>query len=161
MEEPHFEENSLNLEGSEQATEKIKPALPAEPYKGIKPFRYADQRIFSVRDWEKNQLLNLVLLYRGSLLYGQSGIGKSSLINAGLVPLLEESKLNAEIIRIYPNREQTFCIYKIEKTDNGLAYFPSLFDAFSKTTENKSGISISFENFKKHLLLQTYENAKG
>ncbi|MDB5087301.1 MAG: hypothetical protein JWR09_1295, partial [Mucilaginibacter sp.] len=142
-------------------SETSKSSLPNEPYKGIKPFHYADREIFSVRDWEKEQLLNLILLYRGSLLYGQSGIGKSSLIQAGLVPLLEENNFNAEIIRIYPNKKETFCVYKIEKSSDGASYFPSLFDDFSKKTETRASISLSFNEFKQHLLSQTYENAKG
>ena len=135
--------------------EEIKVILPAEPYRGIKPFRYADRNIFSGREWESDRLLNLILLYRGSLLYGESGIGKSSVVNAGLIPLMEENNLQPEIIRIYPNRKQPFRIYKIENSDNDKTYFPSLFDGFS-TGNDQPIIFVSLDNFKKQLLLQTY-----
>ena len=68
---------------------KINPGelpLPKKPYRGILAFRLLDWRIFLERDAETDRLANLVSLYRGVLLYGQSGAGKSSLVNAGLIP---------------------------------------------------------------------------
>ena len=51
--------------------------LPKEPYRGILPFRLLDWRIFLERDEEAEHLGNLVSMYSGVLLYGQSGAGKS------------------------------------------------------------------------------------
>jgi len=63
-------------------------AVPAAPYRGIRPFRYVDHAIFFARDEETRQLESLVAVYRGVMLYGDSGAGKSSLVNAGLLPRL-------------------------------------------------------------------------
>jgi len=127
--------------------------LPDEPYRGIKPFRYADRFIFSARDWEKDQLLNIILLYRGSLLYGQSGIGKSSLVNAGLVPLLLQNNLQAEVIRVYPNREETFRISRIENTDS--TYFPSIFEGTVGACPDLDRTVISLQDFKRQLFAES------
>jgi len=127
--------------------------LPDEPYRGIKPFRYTDRFIFSARNWEKDQLLNIILLYRGSLLYGQSGIGKSSLVNAGLVPLLLQNNLQAEIIRVYPNREETFRISRIENTDS--TYFPSIFEGTLGACPDLDRTVISLEDFKRQLFAES------
>jgi len=116
--------------------------LPVLPYKGIKAFRYADRNIFSERDEEKDQLYDLINVYKGCLLYGQSGTGKSSLVAAGLVPLLE-TYYQPEIIRVSPSRNGTFIINKIlifEKT-----YKRSFFDNGKNETESK--ISVSFNEF--------------
>jgi WD40 repeat protein len=133
-----------------------KRTLPSEPYRGIKPFRYADREIFAAREWEKEQLLHLVSLYRGSLVFGQSGIGKSSLINAGLIPVLEEYNFHAEIIRVSPSRKGTFIIYKIIQSDEDKTYFPSLFDAWDA---GKDQITVSFEDFKEKILAQKYDTS--
>jgi putative ribosome biogenesis GTPase RsgA len=61
-------------------------AVPELPYRGIHPYRYVDHRIFFAREEETRDLLRLAVVYRGVMLYGDSGAGKSSLINAGLIP---------------------------------------------------------------------------
>ena len=61
-------------------------------YKGTAPFQDSqiDRRTFFGRDRETRSLLNLVLAERLVVVFGKSGSGKSSLINAGLAdPLLE------------------------------------------------------------------------
>ena len=61
-------------------------------YKGTAPFQHndIDRKTFFGRDREVRSLLSLVLAERLVVLFGKSGMGKSSLINAGLVePLLE------------------------------------------------------------------------
>jgi tetratricopeptide (TPR) repeat protein len=60
------------------------------PYVGPRPFERQDRDLFFGRDGEASELLSLVIAHRMLLLYAQSGAGKTSLINAGLIPLLEE-----------------------------------------------------------------------
>jgi|GEM_PF-951847 len=62
------------------------PALPAHPYKGLQPYTEADVAIFAGRGQETMQLTNRVLANRLTILYGESGVGKSSLLRAGLSP---------------------------------------------------------------------------
>ena len=62
--------------------------LPPEPYVGPRPFRKEEQAIFFGRDGEIRELSSLVVAHRTLLLYARSGAGKTSLINAGLVPRL-------------------------------------------------------------------------
>ena len=50
---------------------------PAQPFRGIAPFRFIDQPIFFGRIAEAQRLLRLVTMFRGVLLYGDSGSGKS------------------------------------------------------------------------------------
>jgi len=64
------------------------PALPEAPYKGLQPYTAQDAPIFCGRERESMQLTNRVLANRLTILYGESGVGKSSLLHAGLGPRL-------------------------------------------------------------------------
>jgi hypothetical protein len=59
------------------------------PYVGPKPFEIYEQNLFFGRDWEAEQLTALVVAHPAVLLYAQSGAGKSSLLNAKVIPMLE------------------------------------------------------------------------
>jgi tetratricopeptide (TPR) repeat protein len=59
------------------------------PYVGPRPFERRHQTSFFGRSREVRDLLSLVTINRVSLLYAPSGAGKTSLLNAGLIPLLE------------------------------------------------------------------------
>jgi hypothetical protein len=68
------------------------PSQPAvDPYVGPQPFRRADSTRFFGRDEVTDELLSLVLSSRVIILYAQSGTGKSSIVSAGLRPLLERN----------------------------------------------------------------------
>lgn len=64
-------------------------ALTDGPYVGPKPFCRSEAGIFFGRDAEASEVLSLILAHRACVLYAQSGAGKSSLLNAKLVPGLE------------------------------------------------------------------------
>jgi hypothetical protein len=60
------------------------PSLPPQPYKGLQAYNESDAAIFFGRNQESMQLANRVLANRLTILYGESGVGKSSLLQAGL-----------------------------------------------------------------------------
>jgi WD40 repeat protein len=60
------------------------------PYPGPRPFEQGEQSLFFGRDREVKELLSLIIAHRVVVLYAQSGAGKTSLLNAGLAPLLIE-----------------------------------------------------------------------
>jgi WD40 repeat protein len=59
--------------------------LPETPYVGLTPFSEGDARFFFGRERERRLLAASILSSRLTLLYGASGVGKSSLLRAGLV----------------------------------------------------------------------------
>ncbi|TEU14702.1 MAG: TIR domain-containing protein, partial [Anaerolineales bacterium] len=83
-----YEEPSLDI-GITTAEEGPEQVLEFEPYVGPRPFERDDQALFFGRDHEASELLSLVIAHRVLLLYAQSGAGKTSLLNAKLIPLLE------------------------------------------------------------------------
>lgn len=60
------------------------------PYVGPRPFEPQDRELFFGRDHEIREIRSLIIAHRTLLLYSQSGVGKSSLLNAGLIPFLIE-----------------------------------------------------------------------
>ncbi len=62
------------------------------PYVGPRPFDRADRAYFFGRSREARDLLSLILSERVVLFYAPSGAGKSSLLNAKIVPALEEEE---------------------------------------------------------------------
>lgn len=62
------------------------------PYVGPRPFERRHTGIFYGRDREAHDLLDFVSSNQVVLVYAQSGVGKTSLLNAGLIPLLEQEE---------------------------------------------------------------------
>ena len=65
-------------------------AADQKPYVGPRPFGRDEEDLFFGRDREARDLCSLVVAHPIVLLYAASGAGKSSLLNAGLIPLLEQ-----------------------------------------------------------------------
>jgi hypothetical protein len=67
-------------------------SMRENPYVGPRPFAESDAPVFFGRKGEVLNLYAQVASHRTVLLYAQSGAGKSSLLNAGLVPELEKGE---------------------------------------------------------------------
>lgn len=61
-------------------------------YMGVKPFEAVNRTIFFGRDEDIDGLFNLILSEKLVVLFGKSGYGKSSLLNAGVLPLFQEEE---------------------------------------------------------------------
>jgi len=75
-------------------------ALPKRPYKFLDYFEITDQPIFFGRDEEVKHLVQHIMAHRLTVLFGQSGVGKTSLINAGVIPRLEEEGYTSVYLRV-------------------------------------------------------------
>ncbi len=113
------------------STTVVAPPLPDAPYRGIEPFRFTDQQIFAARGDETWALLSNVTLYRAVLLYGASGTGKSSLINAGLLPQVLKDGYIPDRLRVQPfaGRELKVERIRMSGAEDRAAYLPSNFAA--------------------------------
>jgi WD40 repeat protein len=101
------------------------------PYRGIHPFRYADRTFFCGRNELIEDLGSNVFLHRLVVLFGRSGAGKSSVINAGLVPVLEKEGLKCERLRIGTSPEYPILVERIVGDNDVLQ--PSIFDESGET----------------------------
>ena len=75
----------------------------AKPYKGPESYQVEDAALFFGRDNDTDQLLAKILASRFTLLHAQSGAGKTSLLNARIIPGLESRGWNA--YRILPQND--------------------------------------------------------
>jgi hypothetical protein len=70
------------------------------PWPGLLPFREADWKYFHGRDFETDLLYRKVERERLTVLFGLSGLGKSSILQAGLFPLLRRENVLPVYIRL-------------------------------------------------------------
>ena len=118
--------------------------LPDSPYPGIKPFTYAHRDVFFAREGEARSLIRLVVLYRGVLLYSESGIGKSSLVNAALIPHAVAEGYQPEKIRVQPRKGEEIVVKRLSMETVGMPpYLPSLFVA----EDQQQDVAVSIEEF--------------
>jgi len=68
-------------------------------YLGVKPFTTEERNLFFGRDEDIEKLFKVIELEKLVVLYGKSGYGKSSLINAGLKPVLSENNYHLIYVR--------------------------------------------------------------
>ncbi|MFQ5858477.1 MAG: hypothetical protein ACE5LU_23000, partial [Anaerolineae bacterium] len=65
--------------------------MPATPYKGLMPYAEEDAPFFFGREPEREIITANLMAWRLTLLYGPSGVGKSSLLSAGVVHHLRQT----------------------------------------------------------------------
>jgi WD40 repeat protein len=127
-----------------------KKDIPPSPYRGMHPFRYADKACFYGRDETVSELLAKVLVSRLVVLFGESGTGKSSLINAGLFPALEKEGRRPERLRFAPIPEEPIQVERVQGIGGDDARFlPSVFFDEHSAEANSSGsvVTRSLEEF--------------
>lgn len=104
------------------------PAPPAAPYRGIEAFRLVDEDLLFARENDSRRLIRSVTVYRGVLLYGDSGVGKSSIVNAGLLPEAIREGLAPERLRVQPLEGQEIVVERISLSgDDQPPFLPSVF----------------------------------
>src|SRR4051794_38617376 len=62
-----------------------------EPYVGIRPFTVDDSSLFFGRDQEAHNLADLWQANHLTILHGPRGVGKTSLLQGGVMPLLDQN----------------------------------------------------------------------
>jgi hypothetical protein len=70
------------------------------PWPGLEAYREGDKDFFHGRQQESDELLRCVMRGQLTVLFGQSGLGKTSLLQAGLFPLLRQQEAFPIYIRL-------------------------------------------------------------
>jgi YVTN family beta-propeller protein len=65
-------------------------SLEISPYVGPRPYERNDRNLFYGRDYETMQIISLILSNQLTLIYSQSGVGKTSLFNTKIIYELEK-----------------------------------------------------------------------
>ncbi|WP_141610258.1 nSTAND1 domain-containing NTPase [Litorilinea aerophila] len=76
--------------------------LPPAPYKGLDSYTAADAAIFAGRDQEAERLTHRILAHRLTVVYGESGSGKTSLLQAGVRPRLARRRALMALAEVIP-----------------------------------------------------------
>lgn len=102
-------------------------ALPTAPYPGIRPFRFTDRPLFFGREDDVEAVLRAIKLYRGVLLFGESGTGKSSLVNAGLLPAMIGAGYTPDRMRVSPVPGGEIVVERMAADPENKDFLPSTF----------------------------------
>ncbi len=86
--ERHASTPRANTEGP---GDKVGIIMDKLPYKALRHFEVEDHPLFFGRETEANQVYHLTLATSLLVLFGPSGVGKSSLLSAGVIPRLREA----------------------------------------------------------------------
>jgi WD40 repeat protein len=119
--------------------------MPEEgnPYVGPRPFERRHAALFFGRDREVNELVSLIISHTEVLLYSQSGAGKSSLVNARLIPLLE-----AEGFDVLPPARVQGVVEGIDPREIGNIYaFHTMMSWADRVADPKQFARISLADF--------------
>lgn len=137
-------------------------------FPGLNAYSKEDAPIFKGRDEDSLALYNLVLLNKTLVLHADSGVGKSSLIQAGLLPLIERQNGNTlqtiiiKLTDIKPNPDDVniltqFVISKIIDhfhylRENQLSLIDNNSDSFwilnKKSEKNNKSFFLIFDQFE-------------
>jgi WD40 repeat protein len=130
-------------------------------YPGTRPFEPAEQRLFYGREREINDLTRMTILERLVVLFGKSGYGKSSLLQAGVLPRLSEheeiwSPLSVRL-GVYNGQfspcqivlEQLKRVEKVENTEGSFLEDGNLWRSFKKRQNpERERILLIFDQFE-------------
>ena len=123
-------------------------------YPGIRPFSQNQNEIFYGREDDVEALYRLISLQQEVLLYGKSGLGKSSLINAGLIPRMEKNgKYKCILIR--------FGGYTSGSVDSPLKSTKSIIKQVLKEDPKSDLQNILLEDSSLWRVLKDYQIGKG
>jgi hypothetical protein len=113
--------------------------LPDRAFAGAEAYEYADQAVFTGREEESEKLLRLITIYRGVLLYGPAGVGKTSLVYAGFLPKAVRDGYVVARVRLNPQPGAEFVVERIPlKNDGKPPYLPWLFQDVPDDQPNRT-----------------------
>ena len=120
---------------------------PDIPYRGISSYRLLDAGVLFARDEEISRLTQLIVVYRGALVFGQSGVGKTSMLNAGFVPEALKLGYLPERIRVRRDPAAPIVVEHIGLETAPNTTFPSNFGADAV----RGSLALSIDEFRRRL----------
>lgn len=99
-------------------------------YPGATPFRSDQSKIFYGRDRDIEKMLTLIQVEKKVLLYSKSGLGKTSLLEAGIIPKLPVEFVPVSI-RFYANSNEA--VSPVERVINALEKITGKLDELPET----------------------------
>src|SRR6516162_4436750 len=88
---------SSSLECGKRLEAEIPSPAPYCPYVGLQPYTEDDREFFFGREREQRVISSNLYAAPLTVLYGASGVGKSSILRAGVVPRLQSARRTAVV----------------------------------------------------------------
>lgn len=128
------------------------------PFVGLAPFTEAERHLFFGRSKECAIVIDNILAARVTVLFGQSGVGKSSLLDAAVIPALREqrSALDDRPHRVVAMRDwqgdpvTTLCSLIAPKRDPNLVGLSRVIEAAS--ADDAAELFVILDQFDEYLL---------
>ena len=144
------------------------------PWLGLES--YQENQIIYGRNKEIEELSQCVLNNNETVLYGKSGIGKSSIINAGILPIVRSHGYFPIVVRLDHSNKHSYIKQLSDSIERGAhvsectiakpveeqliwEYFHT--HRFNKTEEEKSKLVVIFDQFEEIFTLQNNAAIKG
>jgi AAA+ ATPase superfamily predicted ATPase len=131
---------------------------PERPYVGLQSFREEDSAFFFGRERDGRVILSNLLSQRLTILYGPSGVGKSSVLRAGVIPYLRAESPSCVL---YFNKWQSHSFLEELKDgcENLLSTHPERnthdVDSLISTLAGPSPFFLILDQFEEYLLYQS------
>lgn len=144
------------------------------PWLGLES--YQENQIIYGRNKEIEELSQCVLNNNETVLYGKSGIGKSSIVNAGIIPIMREHGYFPIVVRLDHSNKHSYIKQLSDMIERGAhvsectiakpiekqllwEYFHT--HRFNKTKGEKSKLVVIFDQFEEIFTLQNNSAIKG
>lgn len=106
--------------------------ISKRPYKFLDYYAEEDSDIYFGRELEINELCSKILSHRSFLIYGRSGVGKSSIVHAGLLPELKENGHQPFVVRSFSDPVSKINDFIKNQSSNGNEKFVCFLDQFEE-----------------------------
>ena len=136
-------------------------SLPDSPYKGLAAFADSagDAAFFFGRERERETIVANLLADRVTVLYGPSGVGKSSLLRAGVAQQLRHLPEGIVVVHgTWTDDPVASLVGGIAEAVAGLGPTAGLADAVAAATANGGELFLLFDQFEEYFL---YHGADG
>jgi DNA-binding winged helix-turn-helix (wHTH) protein len=120
--------------------------IPTRPYKFLDYYHEDDTQIYFGREIEINNICSKILTHRSFIIYGRSGVGKSSIVHAGLIPALKAEGHIVSVIRSFtdPVQEMINSLCKLNNIQGKNLQKLTLAELLLEIEKSKSEKSIIF-----------------
>jgi formylglycine-generating enzyme required for sulfatase activity len=125
------------------------PHIPDKPYKYLDYYSSSDAEIFYGRGRDIEHIVGLVLAHRSLVLFGASGVGKTSILEAGVAPALEKKGLKTIRMRVLPDpaRALTIALGSDSKTVTPSGHWLPILQSY-KRRRNTQYVVLIFDQFE-------------
>jgi DNA-binding winged helix-turn-helix (wHTH) protein len=136
----------------------------ARPYKFLDYFTEQDAALFFGREAEIEMISSQVLAHRSFILHGRSGVGKSSLLRAGLLPRLKAEQPLVFVMRSFQNplQQMATALREAVATDLPSVHLFSVLEILqhSRRLAPGRGAIFLFDQFEEFFLLLPEEQRR-